>query len=126
MKSKSKYLNKKTEVDGIWFDSQSEAHYYLLLVDKKAKGEILDFERQPKFVLEEGFKKNNKKWSAITYKADFKVIHLDGSIEVIDIKGGKLTTDFKLKRKLFEKRYMDLTLRLLKKQRNGFVEHEQS
>lgn len=100
----NKYHNQKIVVDGITFDSKDEAKYYEVLKIRKAKGEILDFELQPKFVLQEGFKKNGKTYKQITYKADFRVYMLDGSSYVVDVKG-MLTDVFALKLKLYNARY---------------------
>lgn len=101
---KNKYGNKKTVVDGITFDSLAEAKYYeqlkWLLVNKQIKS----FKLQPTFSLQDGFKKNGKTYRKIEYVADFEVHHLDGSIEIVDVKGFE-TTDFKIKKKLFNFKY---------------------
>ena len=112
-KNKSKYGNKKTIVNGIQFDSLAESRYYLVLLDKKKKGEIKDFELQPVFELQPTFKKNGVTHRAIKYKADFKVINNDGSISIIDVKGAE-TEVFKIKHKLFEYMYPELSLKLVK------------
>lgn len=119
-KKRSKYGNKKTVVDGITFDSKAEAIYYGQLKWLKQHKQIKNFELQPKFVLQEGFKKNGKTFRSITYKADFKVIDLDGKVQIIDIKGA-LTKDFQIKRKLFEMQYTE-SITLLKYQNGQFVE----
>ena len=49
----AKYNNNKIVLDGITFDSKAEGLYYELLKRKKAQGEIVNFELQPKYVLEE-------------------------------------------------------------------------
>ena len=36
------------------------------------------------------------------YTADFKVTYIDGHEEIIDVKGGVVSSDFPLRRKLFE------------------------
>ena len=108
----SKYKNKKVEYDGITFDSKKEADYYHQLKWLKANKQIKGFELQPKFILQEKFKKNGKHYRAITYKADFKVIGLDGKAEIIDIKGF-VTPMFSIKQKMFEKNFPDLSLKVL-------------
>ncbi|EUJ51813.1 DUF1064 domain-containing protein [Listeria rocourtiae] len=56
----------------------------------------------------------------IEYVADFEVLYADGHTEIIDIKGVK-TEAFKLKQKLFERKYMD-SIKCLKLEGRGFVE----
>lgn len=107
-----KYGAKKTTVDGITFDSKREAEYYGDLKLSKRAGIIKDFELQPEFVLLDSFKKNGKTIRGIKYIADFKIIHKDDSIEIIDVKGFK-TKEFSLKQKLFDEKYPDLKLTLI-------------
>ena len=100
----NKYHNNKINVDGITFDSKDEAKYYEALKDKKVKGLIQNFELQPKFVLQESFTKNNKTYKQITYKADFRVYTNEGISYCVDVKG-MLTDVFKIKLKLFNKKF---------------------
>lgn len=111
---RSKYKNKKTVVDGITFDSKAESEYYLVLKQMLAAGEIKDMQLQPVYVLQEKCVRNGKKLQAITYKADFEVLHLNGTLEVIDIKGEE-TEAFKIKAKMFQYKYPNMKLTLLKK-----------
>ena len=108
--SYNKYKNKKTMVDGIKFDSEMESHYYIYLKQLKEMGEVVDFVLQPTYLLQEGFDLNGKRIRPITYKADFKVIYKDGHEEVIDVKG-KLTEEFKIKRKMLLYRYRDINFK---------------
>lgn len=108
--SYNKYKNKKTMVDGIKFDSEMESHYYIYLKQLKEIGEVVDFVLQPTYLLQEGFDLNGKRIRPITYKADFKVIYKDGHEEVIDVKG-KLTEEFKIKRKMLLYRYRDINFK---------------
>ena len=71
-----KYRNKKTEIDGIMFDSKGESFHYLKLKEDKANGKIKDFELQPIF----------KFPTDTRFKADFKVIHNDGRVVIQDYK----------------------------------------
>lgn len=109
---KSKYKSIKSEMDGHVFDSLKEKQYYVVLLVSKRAGEISNFELQPSFVLQEGFRKNGKKYRPITYKADFKVFNNDGTIEIIDVKGFE-TEVFKIKMKLFEYKYPELSLKII-------------
>ena len=108
----SKYNNKKTVVDGIVFDSRDESLYYEALKDMKLKGLIKDYELQSKYLLQEGFVKDGKRYRPINYIADFRVINNDGSFYVVDIKG-MLTTEFKIKMKLFNYKYPNIELKLI-------------
>ena len=108
----TKYGSKKTVVDGHTFDSQAEARYYEQLKWLLEHKEIKSFRLQPRYTLFESFKKNGKTFRKTEYIADFEIIHLDGSIEVIDVKGYE-TPVFALKRKLFEKMYPDHRLSIV-------------
>ena len=100
----TKYNSKKVELDGYTFDSQIEARYYQRLKWLQEHKEILFFRLQPRYLLQDSFKKNGKTYRKIEYIADFEIHHLDGSIEVVDVKGME-TEAFKIKKKLFEFRY---------------------
>ena len=108
----SKYNSKKITVDGISFDSKDEAEFYKSLKLRKSKGEIENFELQPKFTLIEGFKKNGKTYRPITYTLDFTVYHIDGTIEYVDVKG-MTTQQGELRIKLFNWKYRDLKLSIV-------------
>lgn len=123
-KEMGKIYHKKTEIDGIVFDSQTEAEYYQYLKELKKNKQIKDFTMQDEFILQEKFiivdgkringsDKEFKKIqkanpgctiAAIKYIADFTVYHNDGSVQVVDVKGQK-TADFKLKEKMFNYMY---------------------
>lgn len=97
----SKYNAKKSEIDGIRFDSALEGKYYLHLKELQAKGEVTRFEMQPSFILQGGFTDDfGVKHYPIKYVADFLVYYPDKPPVVVDVKG-MVTTDFKLKRKLY-------------------------
>lgn len=118
----TKYNSKKVEIDGHVFDSQIEARYYQQLKWLQEHNEILFFRLQPHYLLQEAFKKNGKTYRKIEYIADFEVHHKDGSIEVIDVKGME-TEAFKLKKKLFEKKYPHkLSLVTYVKKYGGWIE----
>lgn len=117
----NKYGARKTQVDGITFDSRAEAKYYEQLKWLKVSKQIKDFKLQPRFLLQEAFKKNGKTFRKIEYIADFEVHKLDGSIEIIDIKGVE-TKEFAIKRKLYERLY-DTPLKVLALDKSlGFIE----
>jgi hypothetical protein len=109
----NKYGAKKTEIDGINFDSKREADRYNQLKLLKQASVIADFECHPKFELQPAFTKNGTRYQAITYTADFLVTYPNGRQEVEDVKG-VLTRDFQIRRKLFEAKYPDLTITVVK------------
>lgn len=108
----NKYRNKKVIVEDYVFDSIEESRRYKELKLLLRAGQISNLELQPHFVLQDSFKKNGKTYRKIEYIADFKYIE-NGKTIVEDVKG--MQTDvFKLKHKLFEKKYPDLELRIIK------------
>lgn len=95
----SKYHNKKTEVDGITFDSKKEANRYqeLLLLERACQ--IVDLELQPNFkLIVNGIKVGS-------YRGDFRYKDaLTGNTVIEDVKGMK-TPVYNLKRKLVKALY---------------------
>lgn len=118
--TRSKYNAKKVVIDNIKFDSKAEAAYYQQLKLLKMSGEVVSFDLQPEFILQDSFVKNGKKYHAIKYRADFLVRYKDGHEELIDVKG-MLTKEFRIKQKLFELRYMQ-SIKCLKLKGRQFVE----
>lgn len=110
---RNKYGNRKTEIDGIKFDSQKEAEYYCQLKLLKRAGEIKDFGMQQRYELLPTFKKNGMTFKSVTYVADFVIVNNDGTTEVVDVKGME-TQVFKIKQKLFEYMYPNLSLKIVK------------
>ena len=105
-KSKSKYRNVPTVINGLRFSSKAEAARYSELKLLQAANQVRWFIRQPRFDL----------GNDITYVADFLVVwnadettFSDTRVTVEDVKGVE-TDVFKLKRKLFEAQYGELTL----------------
>ena len=111
-----KYHNKKTVADGIKFDSKLEAERYAQLKMLERAGVIRDLELQPEYELIPSFRKNGKTWRRTVYKADFRYILAEGDRIIIeDVKGSTaLITDvFRLKQKVFEYRYPELTIKIV-------------
>lgn len=104
-RGKSKMGNRKTEVDGVRFDSQLEANRYCELKLLKQAGEIQGFGIQPSFVIMEG---------GTRYRPDFIVCGKDGSIWLEDTKGFE-TDQFKLKQRQWEAVYPWLPLKVIKR-----------
>ena len=111
-----KYHNKKTFIDGIKFDSKLEAERYAQLKILERAGVIRALELQPEYELIPSFRKNGKTWRKTVYKADFRYILADGDRIIIeDIKGytAVITDVFRLKQKLFEYKYPELTIKIV-------------
>ncbi|MEK5469322.1 DUF1064 domain-containing protein [Paenibacillus sp. FSL R7-0210] len=109
---RSKYGAKKTQVDGIRFDSKAEAQRYRELMLLKHAGEVTDIVLQPSYVLMPGFKHEatGERVQAIRYKADFLVTYADGHQEIEDVKGVK-TEVYRIKKKLFMHLHPDLYIK---------------
>ncbi|APH21939.1 DUF1064 domain-containing protein [Clostridium botulinum] len=126
--NRSKYGAKKIVIDGITFDSKDEGKYFEYLKKLKSQEKILNFELQPKYELQPGFKKNGKTYRAITYAPDFLIYHLDGKEELIDVKGMS-TQQGEMRRKMFDYKYPDLKLtwvaRSLKYSSTGWIEYDE-
>lgn len=108
-KSKNKYSAKKTEIDWIEFDSILESRFYMYF--KKNNIKILEF--QPKYILQDKFKYENKTIRAIKYIADFK-IEYEWDIYIIDAKWMN-TPVFSLKHKLWLKKYWEENILIIAK-----------
>lgn len=107
----NKYRNKKVQIDRYVFDSIKEGQRYRELAILERAGKISKLELQPRFLLQESFRKNGKTYRKIEYVADFQYIE-NGKTIVEDVKG--MQTDvFKLKHKLFEKKYPNLELKII-------------
>lgn len=100
---RSKYHAKKTTVDGITFDSRREADRYLVLKSMEEDGTIEDLRRQVRYELTPAFDVDGKHYRPVFYVADFVYVE-DGKEVVEDVKG--MATDvYRLKSKLFARRY---------------------
>jgi hypothetical protein len=111
---RGKYNNVKVTVNGEEFDSKAEARRAGELRMLEAAGTIAQLRYHVPFVLQEGFRDRSGTWHrAITYEADFVYVEAGGQIVAEDCKG-KETEVFKLKRKLFLRRYPDIVFRVSK------------
>ena len=99
----SKYHAKKTVVDGMTFDSKREADRYLVLKSMEEDGAIEDLRRQVRYELVPAFDVDGKHYRPVFYVADFVYVE-DGKEVVEDVKGMK-TDVYRLKSKLFARRY---------------------
>lgn len=94
-----KYNNKKTEIDGIKFDSKKEANRYCELKLLEKAGVIKDLELQVKFEL---IPKNGKE-RAVNYIADF--VYTEAGKRVVEDCKGMRTKEYIIKRKLMLDRH---------------------
>lgn len=100
---RSKYKARKTVVDGITFDSRREADRYIVLKSMEEDGAIENLRRQVRYELVPAFDVDGKHYRPIFYVADF-AYRKDGKEVVEDVKGMR-TDVYRLKSKLFAKRY---------------------
>ena len=108
----NKYRNKKVQIDMYVFDSIAESKRYKELALLQRAKKIENLQLQPRFLLQESFRKNGKTFRKIEYIADFMYVE-KGQVIVEDVKG-KETEAFKIKRKLFEYKYRGLELKIVK------------
>lgn len=99
----SKYHAKKTVVDDITFDSRKEAYRYVVLKRMEEDGTIEDLRRQVRYELVPAFDVDGRHYRPVYYVADFVYVK-DGKEVVEDVKGMR-TDVYKLKSKLFARRY---------------------
>jgi hypothetical protein len=113
---KSKYKNRKVQVDGIIFDSAKEANRYKELDMMEKAGKIKDLKRQERFLLipaqreeSKGKKKGKLIERECAYVADFVYTDCETGEKVVeDVKGyrgGGAYEIFKIKRKLMLFKY---------------------
>lgn len=98
-KGYNKYNAKRTEVDGITFDSKMESRRYIELKQLEKGGAIRDLELQPRFP----FTVNDT--LVCTYVADFRYWDVERDQEVIEDVKGKITREYRIKAKLMKALY---------------------
>lgn len=101
LSKKTKYHAKKTEVDGIMFDSKKEAMKYIDLKILERAGKIKHLCLQVPYTLIDKSQYGRK----IVYKADFVYYDVENRRTVVlDTKGFK-TPVYRLKKRLLAERY---------------------
>ena len=104
----NKYRAKKTEYNGVLYDSKKEAYRARQLDLLFKAGKISRLERQVKFCLQEGFVNNQgKKIRPIDYIADFVYYDEEKKLMVAEDSKGFRPKEYILKRKMFEYKYKD-------------------
>ena len=107
----NKYFNKKVVVDGIKFDSKKEAKRYTELKLLKKAGLIKELELQKIFEIQPKYTNNKgENIRAVTYKADFFYYDNKKECYIVEDTKGYRTDVYKLKKKLFEYVYPNLTI----------------
>lgn len=94
----SKYHARRTEADGIMFDSKAEARRYSELRLMERAGLVTGLELQPCYPIAVNGKR------VALYKADFRYQDSEGNTITEDVKGVRTPT-YRLKKKLVEALY---------------------
>src|ERR1700749_214698 len=108
-----KYNARKKEVDGIVFDSTSEAEAYRVIKQWERAGAISDLRMQPAFTLQERFRDaRGRTIREITYSADFRFFDISQQkVRHIDVKG-RITSAFLKSMKQMKDRYPNVEIEL--------------
>ena len=77
-------------------------------------GLIKDIQLQVKYELQPSFKKNGETYRAITYIADFVYKNMKNNAIIVEDTKGYETEVFKIKRKLFEYKFPEYELKIIK------------
>ena len=96
----SKYGNKKTDIDGITFDSKKEATAYCELRLLLRAGKIKDLRMQVPYEIVPSVKIHGVKQRAVKYIADF--VYIENGQEVVEDVKGVRTREYVIKRKLMK------------------------
>lgn len=117
---RNKYNAKRTDYNGIKYDSRFEASVAEELDLRKKAKDILDWDRQYKLEMW-CYTRDGSKAFKVTHKVDFRIHHKDGSYELLEAKGIE-TDDYKWRRKFLEHIWLsenpDHTYTVVKQQRN--------
>ena len=121
--------SKKTVIDGITFDSKTEAEYYEYLKKLEEEKKIYRLRCHPMYVLQEPIERHGKKYKAIKYIADFKYWDDEAQMNVVvDVKGFAME-DARLKRKLFAYKYpwdkIVWVAKSLKYSKTGWIDYDE-
>ena len=121
--------SKKTVIDGITFDSKTEAEYYEYLKKLEEDKKIYRLRCHPMYVLQEPIERHGKKYKAIKYIADFKYWDDEAQMNVVvDVKGFAME-DARLKRKLFAYKYpwdkIVWVAKSLKYSKTGWIDYDE-
>jgi hypothetical protein len=94
----SKHRNTRTLYGGRWFDSKKEARYAELLDQRVRDGQIFTWRKGVSiFLVSNGIELRMPSGRRAYYRPDFEVTHLDGRVELIDVKGRQDTAQVAFK-----------------------------
>lgn len=111
-RNKSKYKNRKVNIDGVEFDSMKEYWRFAELKQMQAEGKITDLQRQVKYILlpaqrepdtigkRGGVKKGKLLEREVAYYADFVYRLADTGMLIVEDTKGMRTTEYIIKRKM--------------------------
>lgn len=121
--------SKKTVIDGITFDSKTEAEYYEYLKSLERNKKIYRLRCHPVYVLQDAVERHGKKYKEIKYIADFEYWNEEEQTNVVvDVKGFAME-DAKLKRKLFVYNYphdkLEWVAKSLKYSKTGWIDYDE-
>lgn len=121
--------SKKTVIDGITFDSRTEAEYYEYLKQLEKNKKIYRLRCHPTYILQEAIERHGKRYKAIKYIADFEYWSEEEQTHVVvDVKGYAME-DARLKRKLFAYKYPLYKLvwiaKSIKHSRTGWIDYDE-
>lgn len=108
----SKYKNKKTEFNGVVFDSQTELKRYKVLLELEKDGKIKELEYHKKFKLLDSIRTTEELVRGIVYESDF--FYYDFALNnyvVEDVKSSMTVKlpDYIIKKKLMINKYPQYT-----------------
>lgn len=103
---RNKYNATRTEFDGFRYDSKFEAEVAAELDLLKRTHSIQDWERQYQVEMWV-HRPDGVKAFSVKHKVDFRILHNDGSYELLESKGVE-TDDYKHRRRLLEKVWLPM------------------
>ncbi|MFA6244780.1 MAG: DUF1064 domain-containing protein [Candidatus Hydrogenedentales bacterium] len=117
---RNKYGAVRVRIDGIWFASTAEGKRYEFLRDRQKRGEIRGLKLQPRYELQAPYvDSRGRRVRQVVYVADFEYIECATGRQIIEDVKGLETPIFKIKRKMFEKVFPTLQIKVVKLRRHN-------
>ena len=113
----TKYHSRKTEVNGILFDSKLEAERYIQLRLLEKAGEITDLKLKPQFQIFMGYTdaETGERHGSRYYEADFMYLDKANHLVIVEDTKGVETDVFRLKWEYVQSEYPQYMFRMLKR-----------